>query len=147
MHKSKRAIDRIHYPAPARSSFAFAFLFTQDTVIRKTFRDLPAQICFRFSIGDRDVAAVDFGARFRLFAEILQRDVAGARASATANSSSSFSSFLLAVTHASALSSLGSTRRNLFESHTARNEQHEQVIDKIRHFSNEPFRYPRSLRR
>src|SRR5687768_10631048 len=61
------------------------------------------------------------------------------RAIATANSSSSFSSFLLAVTRASTLSSLGQLFAHVVETLATRDQQHQQVVDQIRDFAGEQF--------
>src|SRR6185369_14705787 len=76
MHKRKRAVDRIEYPAPSRRSLRFTFFFTQNSVVRKPLGNAFAEVTLSFSIRDRDVTAVNFLARLRLLSKILQRDLA-----------------------------------------------------------------------
>ena len=80
MHKSKRAVDRIEYPTPPRSPDGFAFFLAENSIIRKPFRDLFAQIAFRFSICDRDITTIRLRARLQLLAVILQGYIPGASA-------------------------------------------------------------------
>src|SRR6185369_4559180 len=77
VHKRKRAVDRIEYPASPGRTLRFTFFFTEDSVVRKPFCNLLAQVTLRLSIRDRDVTAVRLLARLRLFAKVLQCDLTG----------------------------------------------------------------------
>jgi hypothetical protein len=78
MHKRKRAVDWIEYPAAARLPSRLTFFFTQNPIIRKTLGDSAAQVTLSLSIRNRDETAVRLPARLRLLAKVLQRDLARA---------------------------------------------------------------------
>src|SRR6185437_8061619 len=76
MHKRKRPVDRIEYPAPARVTSRLTFFFTQNPIIRKMRFDALPQVTLRLSISNRDETTVRLPACLRLFAKVLQRDLA-----------------------------------------------------------------------
>jgi hypothetical protein len=48
-----------------------ALFLAEDAVVRKTFGNLPAQVSFSFTVGDRNVAAVGFRTRLGLAGESI----------------------------------------------------------------------------
>src|SRR5262249_34504925 len=86
----------------AGTALVFAFFLAEYAVVRKTLRDLAAQVTFSFTVCDGDVAAVGLGARLRPLAKVLQRTVA--RASRGRDGEfGQFAEFVLTCVHSAAL--------------------------------------------